>query len=120
MSESEDKVVYEIALDLPGLAKDAVVEIPGLGTFENGGVYEVTKTEADGYRIFHTHQEPVLDEDGVILGSEAVLGRTLLQAFKNETGVDVVTAGKDQDPDDEEEEDDPLVEDDDDNEGGDQ
>lgn len=91
MSDDE-KVVYEVELDLPGIPTGEPVQIPGLGTFNNGDTLDVTKREAEFYRSYHIHQEPIVDEETqAILGSEAVLGPTLLQAFKDTNGVKVTT-----------------------------
>lgn len=92
MSDADEKVQYEVTLDLPGTPKGEPVQIVGLGTFDNGSTFEVTKEEAEYYRAFHVRQEPIVDDETqAILGSEAVLGPTLLQAFKDTEGVEVVT-----------------------------
>lgn len=101
MADAE-KVVYELALDLPGFPNGEPVQIPGLGTFDNGSVYEVTEVEAQAYRTYHTRQVPTEDEDGNIVGATTELGPTLLQAFRRTEGVNVVTANDDEDEDPEE------------------
>ena len=83
MSDNDEKVAYEISFDLVGPPRGGTVQVPGLGTFENGKTYEVTKAEADAYRSFHTRQTPIVDDETKeIRGTEAELGPTLLQAFK--------------------------------------
>lgn len=88
---SDEKVQYELTIDQPNLPKGELVQIPGLGTFENGHTYEVTKQEADSYRVYHTRQVPKEDKDGNIVGSDVELGPTLLQAMKHSRTVHVVT-----------------------------
>lgn len=90
-----DKPVYTLTVDLPDLPEGELVQIPGLGTFENAGdPVDVTKQQADAYRVYHQRQETVTDEEsGAILGSELVLGPTLLEASKSMYGVEVKTAG---------------------------
>lgn len=88
---SDEDVMYEITVDQPSLPKGEQVQIPGLGTFENGYTYTVTKGEANGYRTYHTCQVDVLDEDMNVVGSDVELGPTLLQAAKSMYGVEVST-----------------------------
>lgn len=99
MSDSDEKVVYEISFDLESAPKGEPIQVPGLGTFENGKAYEVTKAEADAYRAFHVHQEPVYNDKDEMVGTEAVLGPTLLQAAKHMYGVEVSTVGDKQEED---------------------
>jgi hypothetical protein len=81
---SDSKSVYTLTIDLPDLPKGELVQIPGLGTFENGESYEVSKQDADAYRAYNSTQEPVIDEETqAVLGSEMTLGPTLLQASQS-------------------------------------
>jgi len=92
---SGDDAVYELTIDLPSIPKgneDHQIQIPGLGTFENGRTYEVSKEQAEAFRAYHTVQESVVDEDtGAYLGSDAKPGPTLLEAAKSMYGVTVET-----------------------------
>lgn len=90
---SEDSPAYKLTVDLPDLPKGELVQIPGLGTFENGSSYEVTQEEADGYRVYHQFVKPVTNKDGAIVGAETELGNTLLEAAKTMYGVEVETVG---------------------------
>lgn len=93
---SGEDAVYELTVDQPNLPKGELVQIPGLGTFENGGTYTVSKEEAEGYRTYHSKVEPVVNEDdGAVVGSQVVSGPTLLQASKNMYGIEVSTTDKD-------------------------
>lgn len=92
MSDGNDKVVYNLDVDQPGLPKGELVQIPGLGTFENGSSYEVTKSEADAYRSYNSTQEPTHNDEEEITGSEMTLGPTLLEASKTMYGIEVTTA----------------------------
>jgi hypothetical protein len=89
---SDDRVVYELSLDLPSLPKGEPVQIPGLGTFENGETHEITKIEHERYRAYHVRQIPVIDEETQeVRGNELENGPTLLQAFKDREDIEVVT-----------------------------
>lgn len=114
---SED-VAYELTVDLPDYPKGELVQIPGLGTFENGDSYSVSKEEADAYRAYHTRQIPIEDkETSAIVGSKLVLGPTLLKASKSMVvGISVIVAkGAPPEPDPEPDED-PTPEDEEQNE----
>src|SRR5689334_979644 len=86
-----DKVVYEVDLDVPGRPKGDQIQIAGLGTFSNGDSHEITDDQAQAFRVSRSTTEPVLGDDDEVLGSERVLGPTLLQASKNMNGVSVTT-----------------------------
>jgi hypothetical protein len=93
---SDEDVMYELVLDVPGAPKGEPFQIVGLGTFENGNTYTVTKAEADAYRQFHSRTVPVVnEEDQAIVGSNVQLGPTLLQDSKNMYGVEVATVDPD-------------------------
>jgi hypothetical protein len=89
MSDDE-KVVYTIDFDLPGTAKGQSVQVAGLGEFENGSSYDVTREEADAFRSYNIRQESHHNEDGQLV-TETHLGPTLLQAFEHTEGVTVTT-----------------------------
>lgn len=92
---SDEDAVYELSIDQPNLPKGEPVQIPGLGTFKNGSSHPVTKEEAQAFRVYHTRQENIIDEQtDEVLGSQPVLGPTLLQASKNMFGVEVTTVEK--------------------------
>jgi hypothetical protein len=82
-------VEYKMTVDQPNLPKGEPVQIPGLGTFDNGGTYEVSREQAAAY---HQTLEPVYNDDREIVGSEPANGPTLLQASKSMYGVEVETA----------------------------
>lgn len=89
---AEEDAVYEMTIDQENLPKGEPIQIAGLGTFENGITYTISKEEADAYRVYHTQHEDVIDADTqAVLGTEAVAGPTLLQASKNMYGVEVTT-----------------------------
>lgn len=93
---SGEDTMYEITLDIPGSPKGEPFQIVGLGTFENGGTYTVTKDEAETYRSHHSRLVPVVSEDDEsIIGSTVELGPTLLQDSKNMHGVTVSKADAD-------------------------
>lgn len=90
---SGEDPVYTVTVDNPTLPKGEPIQIVGLGTFENGGTYTVSKQEADAYRTYHSALVTTRDErDGSILGADTELGPTLLQASKTMFGVEVSTA----------------------------
>jgi hypothetical protein len=69
-----DNVAYELTID-PSVGDS--LQIPGLGTFDPGKTYEISKEEADSYRSFWTRN--------------GELGATLLQNSKKMYGVTVTT-----------------------------
>lgn len=88
---SGEDAVYELTIDQPNLPKGEPIQIPGLGTFENGHSYTVTKDQANAFRVYHTRQVSVTDEAGAIVGSRPERGQTLLQAADTMYGVTVET-----------------------------
>lgn len=90
---SGEDVAYVVKVNQPSLPKGEPVQIPGLGTFENGTSYEVSKDEANAFRTYHTRQIPVYGDDGSLTGSDLELGPTLLQASERMYGVEVSTPG---------------------------
>jgi hypothetical protein len=89
---SGEDAAYELNIDLPNLPKGELVQIAGLGTFENGSSYTITKSEADSYRSYHSRVVPVTGDNDEVLGSDLELGSTLLQASKYMYGVTVETS----------------------------
>lgn len=83
--------MYKMAVNFPNLTKGAEVQIDGLGVFENGYEYEVSKEDAEAYRTFHSVIVDELDEDGNLVSRKLAPGRTLLDAFSSEEGVQVAT-----------------------------
>jgi len=77
--------VYELKVDLP---EGDPIQIPGLGTFDTGKTYEISKEEADGYREYWKR--------------EGKLGPTLLQASKKMHRVVVIVPGGKSEKDEEE------------------
>lgn len=61
--------MYHVTIALPNIDKDEQVELDGLGVFENGYDYSVSRSEADAFHIKH--------------------GRSLADAFEETDGVDV-------------------------------
>jgi hypothetical protein len=91
---SDADTVYELTVDVPSSPKGEPIQIPGLGTFENGGTYGVNEDDAQAFRTYHSVQKPVYSEEGqMILGNEVELGPTLLQASKSMFGVEVSSVG---------------------------
>lgn len=80
--------MYVVTINMPNLDKGEVVEIDGLGLFENGYEYQVGADEADQYRTKHAKQSVSHSDDGVMT-VDTTDGETLLQAFKKFKGVDV-------------------------------
>lgn len=90
--------MYVLKIDFPNLPKGAPVDIDGLGRFENGHEYEISKEEAETYRLQNVTQSFEHDKDGNLL-VETKKGPTLLQAFKNNDNVDVSTTDGGEDDD---------------------
>lgn len=90
---SDEDVVYTMDVDLDGSPKGEQIQIAGLGTFENGSSYDITRAEAEAYRSYNTRYETIVGENDEILGSTPELGPTLLQASKTMFGVEVTTSG---------------------------
>lgn len=86
---SGEDAVYELTIDQPNLPKGEPVQIPGLGTFENGYSYTISRDEAEAFRTYHTRQKVKYGDDGSIVGSELEKGPTLLEAAKNMYGLEV-------------------------------
>lgn len=93
---SGEDPMYEITVDNPNSPKGEPIQIPGLGTFENGSTYVVSKDEAASYRAYHATQTTVRGaDDDSIFGADLEQGPTLLQAAKNMYGVEVSTVSSD-------------------------
>lgn len=90
MSEA---TAYEIEVNLPDLPKGELVQIPGLGTFENGTKHDVSQEEAEAYRAYHTQHVAETSEDGE-MSVDVVQGPTLLEASKDMYGVEVAVHTK--------------------------
>lgn len=92
--------MYNITFDLPNLSAGAIVQINGLGTFENGKTHFVDKDQAEAFRVYHQNVQDVTttvtdEETGKeieVVQQQVVAGQTLLQAFENTVGVTVETA----------------------------
>jgi hypothetical protein len=84
----ESPPMYEIAIDLPDLPEGELVQIPGLGTFENGGTYEISEEEAVAYQAYHATVAMETDEEGNTT-TELVSGPALHEAGETMYGVDV-------------------------------
>jgi hypothetical protein len=88
---SGEDPMYELTIDQPNLPKGEPIQIVGLGTFENGSTYTITKDQNESYRAAHARQVPIIGENDEILGSEVEPGPTVLQASKSMYGVEVTT-----------------------------
>jgi hypothetical protein len=76
--------VYEITIDFPNMPKGQQVSIPGLGTYENGSTNVVSKEEAEAFKAYQT--------------DTGMPDQTLLQAFKGQDFVKVVTSKTEEHP----------------------
>lgn len=85
------KLVYEVTVNQPGLPKGELVQIPGLGEFENGSTFDVDEDQHNAFRTYHSGQEMAQDDDGAWYVSNVKPGPTLLQAFPEGTALEVVT-----------------------------
>lgn len=85
--------MYEMTIDQPNRPKNDPIQIPGLGTFANGGTYTIDDEAAQSFRSYHSRQTTVVDEKTeAVKGTKAELGPTLLEASKNMYGVEVTVA----------------------------
>jgi len=84
---------YTLTVDIPNLGPNEEVQIPGLGTFKNGGTYEVDDELAERYRVAHTTVVPEFDENNNLVANNEEQGPTLLEAAKSMYGIEVKTAG---------------------------
>lgn len=100
---SEVKIAYEIEINQPNLPEGEPIQVPGLGTFENGQTYDVTEEEGNSYRAFHSYQEPIIGENNEVLGANTLPGRDLAEAFEGAYGITVTKTDKTIQVDDEEE-----------------
>jgi hypothetical protein len=92
---AEVKIVYEVKIDQPNLPEGEPIQIPGLGTFENGGTYDVSEAEAEAYRSYHTRQVPKIDpETKAYLGADVELGPSLADVAESMYGVTVEEVDK--------------------------
>lgn len=82
--------MYTITFDFPNLPKGGEIDIFGLNAiFENGKTYQITKGQAEQYRL--SNQRPVVSaaEENPDQAPEWELGPTLLEAFKDNDHVTV-------------------------------
>jgi hypothetical protein len=84
-----DTPAYTVTVDMPNLHRGEEIEIPGLGLFKNGSTKDVSKEEAEAFRVFHQTAETTYDADEN-QQTEWTKGPTLLQANLPE-GVTVET-----------------------------
>lgn len=89
---SGEDAVYSLTVDLPTSPKGEPVQIAGLGTFDNGKTYTVSKEQADFFRSFNAVLVDDVDDKGNVVGSKLEQGPTLLEAAKTMYGVEVSTA----------------------------
>lgn len=83
--------MYELKLNLPNVGRGVEVEIDGLGTFKNGTTVEVSKAQAENFRQRNMVTEFETNDKGE-LQSKFKPGPTVLEAFRDTEGVDVVKA----------------------------
>lgn len=83
--------MYTVQIDMPTLPKGHEVEIDGLGQFENGSTVEVSKEDAEAFRVKHQAVVMTTDKDGNN-HIEVFPGPTLLQAFKDNDTIVVSTS----------------------------
>lgn len=89
-NEEIEPAIYDLKVALPNLPEGEPVQIPGLGTFKNGSTYEITQSDDDAYRSYHTKALPNWDEEAKeYRGSKEVLGPSLLDASVGMRGIDV-------------------------------
>lgn len=82
--------MYEVTINMENLPEGADVEIDGLGRYKNGSTNEVTKEEADYFRLRHQTVAYSYDKKGN-MKQEITPGPTVLEAFKGVDGINVVT-----------------------------
>lgn len=80
--------MYKVTISMPNLAEGATVELDGLGIFENGGVYEVTDTEAETFAQKHKIITTAFNKKGTSLRIE-LDGPNLSSAFDEVDGIEV-------------------------------
>ncbi|MCA9340346.1 MAG: hypothetical protein KDA17_05520, partial [Candidatus Saccharibacteria bacterium] len=71
--------MYVLTVDMPNLEKGMTVEIDGLGFFENGYAYDISKEQADAWRARQRTLEIDHKKDGTMVVREKE-GKTLLEA----------------------------------------
>lgn len=76
--------MYKLHVKLPNAGSGVEVNITGLGTFENGKVYDISKEQAEAFRVANGHI--VAGEHGE---PKHELGPTLVEAFKDREGIKV-------------------------------
>ena len=80
--------MYKIQINVPNLDKGALVELDGLGIYENGATAEITEEQAEAFRAKNQTSTTTYTEDGdrkVVYEK----GPTVLQAFKSAAGITV-------------------------------
>jgi hypothetical protein len=87
--------MYTFKIHRPGSPLGAELQIAGLGIFENGKQYTISKEDADAFRVAHQTIVATSDPADGTLTAAAEIGPTLLQAFKNDPDVTVATVKAD-------------------------
>lgn len=83
--------MFTITIDLPDLPKGTEVDIDGLGTFENGGSYDITDDENYDFQVRHQTISTVTSGAGHV-SNTLVLGPALDEAFANHKHIKVEEA----------------------------
>jgi hypothetical protein len=91
---SDNPAVAELAVNVPTLPEGEPLQIPGLGTFENGQTYGLTQDEIDGFSTYHTQHLLTYNEVGESV-IEVVPGITLADATDTMEGFTFKVLGAD-------------------------
>lgn len=80
--------MYELHINMPNLMDGATVELDGLGIFENGGTYEVSREEALAFQASRRVLLSGFDAYGNFRRID-IEGPTLEEAFEDVDGITV-------------------------------
>lgn len=85
--------MYEMKLDFPNLNKGDLVEVDGLGVFENGASYQISEEEAEQYRSTRPTVTTSTSKKGQMT-TTSELGPTLLEDYSKHDHITVTISKK--------------------------
>ena len=85
--------MYKMEINLPNTPRGQLVEVDGLGIFENGSEVFIDKEQAEAFRAKHEKVVVRSTKRGLSI-VDVKPGLTVLQAFERVEGITVTTSDK--------------------------